>query len=73
MCMSFPCRRSLPKLRGELTASVIRAARKRNKNITAPMHRTASAILITPPAYNRPKASEHPLDNSARKIGLKSS
>lgn len=71
--MSFPRRRAALTLGGKLAASFSRAARKRSKNITAPMHNTVSAILITSPAYSRPKVSEHPLDDSAHKIGLKSS
>jgi hypothetical protein len=34
----------------KLRVSLIKAAKNRSKNVTAPMHRIASAILITSPA-----------------------
>ena len=48
--MSLPGCRDAKTLGGKLRVSPTNAVKKRSKNITAPMHSIASAILITSPA-----------------------
>jgi hypothetical protein len=48
--MSLPGCRDARTLGGKLKVSLTNAVKKRSKNMTAPMHRIASAILMTSPA-----------------------
>jgi hypothetical protein len=59
-------------LPGILFASCTKATRTPSRNITAAIHSIASAILITPAHLSLETVSTL-LDNSARKIGIKSS
>ncbi len=49
ICMSLAGCRDSKTMRGNFRVSLARAARKCRKNVTAPMHRIASAILMTSP------------------------